>query len=268
MEGATRREFLKAALLATGTACNGRGQEPSSRIVIARDDKLRGVGSAFDASVILNTLDRALQTFYVCDTPVEAWRRVVRPAEVIGLKVNCLSGRGNSTSRPLVEAICERLQQAGVRDIVIWDRLNADLENAGYKFHPEYLSTNLPPYPRRDAGACQSHCRRRGAALRLHRKCTRASGREYLLPGVPPRRGQTLRLRPGGNSDPERRLPLLPPPHSRSLEVEPVRKQPPLFMKHPQQSTSGRKWRALTDFSQDFRKIRLHQAIKYGIKAH
>jgi uncharacterized protein (DUF362 family) len=35
----------------------------------------------------------------------------------------------------LVEAICERLQQAGIppKDIVIWDRLNADLESAGYR---------------------------------------------------------------------------------------------------------------------------------------
>jgi uncharacterized protein (DUF362 family) len=60
---------------------------------------------------------------------------VARPGEVIGLKVNCLSGKGAATSLVLVEAICERLQQAGIpqKDIVIWDRLNSDLESAGYR---------------------------------------------------------------------------------------------------------------------------------------
>jgi uncharacterized protein (DUF362 family) len=52
---------------------------------------------------------------------------------VVGLKVNCLAGRGLSTSTVLVDAICERLQGVGVRDIVIWDRLNADLESAQFR---------------------------------------------------------------------------------------------------------------------------------------
>jgi uncharacterized protein (DUF362 family) len=80
-------------------------------------------------------LDRAMQSFYGGDSPTDAWKKVVRPSEVIGLKVNCLSGRGAATNPVLVEAICERLQQAGIpqKDIVIWDRLNSDLESAGYR---------------------------------------------------------------------------------------------------------------------------------------
>jgi uncharacterized protein (DUF362 family) len=54
---------------------------------------------------------------------------------VVGLKVNCLAGRGASTNTVLVEAVCERLQQAGIpqKNIVIWDRLNSDLESAGFQ---------------------------------------------------------------------------------------------------------------------------------------
>jgi uncharacterized protein (DUF362 family) len=54
---------------------------------------------------------------------------------VVGLKVNCLAGKGISTNVPLVEAICERLRQAGVPsgNIVIWDRLNDDLDSAGFR---------------------------------------------------------------------------------------------------------------------------------------
>jgi uncharacterized protein (DUF362 family) len=106
-----------------------------SRIVIARDPRLRasGSGTDLDSSRLLALLDRALQALYDCDSPVEAWKKVVRPGEVIGLKVNCLAGRGNSTRPELVDAIAERLQQAGIRDIVIWDRLNADLESAHFR---------------------------------------------------------------------------------------------------------------------------------------
>jgi hypothetical protein len=80
-------------------------------------------------------LDRAVQALYDRDSPMEAWKQVARPTEVIGLKVNCLAGRGASTSVLLVEAISERLQQVGVpaRNIVIWDRLNDDLDSAGFR---------------------------------------------------------------------------------------------------------------------------------------
>jgi uncharacterized protein (DUF362 family) len=74
-----------------------------------------------------------MQALHDRDSPLEAWKKVVRPGEVVGLKVNCLAGRGNCTRPELVNAICERLQQAGIREIVIWDRLNSDLESARFK---------------------------------------------------------------------------------------------------------------------------------------
>jgi uncharacterized protein (DUF362 family) len=75
-----------------------------------------------------------MQSFYDRDDPLEAWRLVARPGQVVGLKVNCLAGRGISTSPQLVEAVSQRLQQVGVRgsDIIIWDRLSRDLERCGF----------------------------------------------------------------------------------------------------------------------------------------
>ena len=60
--------------------------------------------------------------------------RLLRPGEVIGLKVNCLSGRG-STHGDLVDAVSERLQDVGIKpaDIIIWDRFSSDLEDAGFR---------------------------------------------------------------------------------------------------------------------------------------
>jgi uncharacterized protein (DUF362 family) len=145
-----RRRFLESSLLA-GSALAAGGSLGSlltsrtraharaagaaaSRIVLARDGRLRPSGKALDEDRVAELLDVAMQTYFDRDDPIEPWRLVVRPDEVVGLKVNCLSGRGNSTSPELVAAVCERLQQAGVpaKNIVIWDRLNADLEKGGY----------------------------------------------------------------------------------------------------------------------------------------
>jgi hypothetical protein len=54
---------------------------------------------------------------------------IVPVGKVIGLKVNGLGGKGISTHLALVLAVCERLQQAGVKpgNIVVWDRNARDL---------------------------------------------------------------------------------------------------------------------------------------------
>ncbi len=139
-----RREFLKRCL--TGVAFLGgtsRGSgfpfahpaREKSKVVISRDPLLRGAGSSLDSGRLLKMLDRAVQALYGTDSPLEGWKRVVRPGEVVGLKVNGLAGRGASTNVLLVELVCERLREAGIPDqnVAIWDRLNADLDSAGFK---------------------------------------------------------------------------------------------------------------------------------------
>lgn len=123
-----RRDLIGAWLAGAPAAAR-------SKVVLARDPQLRRAGGGVDQARLLNLLDKTMQALYDTDSGVAAWRRVVRPGEVVGLKVNCLAGKGISTQVPLVEAVCERLQQAGVpaKDIVIFDRLNADLESAGFR---------------------------------------------------------------------------------------------------------------------------------------
>ena len=145
MRGASRRDFLKKCL--TGAAVLGTGSrigllaaaEPEaalakSRVVIARDAALRGTGTTVDSRRMLTLLDRAMQAFFDRDNPNETWKKLVRPGERVGLKVNALGGRGLSSNLQLVEAICERLQEAGIKasDIVVWDRDSDELEHVGF----------------------------------------------------------------------------------------------------------------------------------------
>ena len=142
----TRRSFLQQTFMLGSTLAalkvgdgsalalpSGSVDAARSRVVIARDAKVRSAASGFDSAPVARLLDRAMQAAFDCDSPVEPWKKVVRPGEVVGLKVNCLGGRGNATRPELVEAITERLRQAGITEIVIWDRQNSDLERANYK---------------------------------------------------------------------------------------------------------------------------------------
>ncbi|MCL5744542.1 MAG: hypothetical protein M1541_11550, partial [Acidobacteria bacterium] len=99
-------------------------------VAIARDARWRDSSARVGA-----ILDRAVQAATGTDSQLQAWKSLTHPGEVVGLKVNCLSGHGGSTHVMLVEAISERLQQAGVRprDILVFDRLNSDLESAGFR---------------------------------------------------------------------------------------------------------------------------------------
>jgi len=106
-----------------------------SRVIVAQDAMLRGDGSSVSSGRVLSLLDKALQTLLKLDKPTEAWKKLVRPGQKIGLKVNALGGRGLSSNLQLVEAICARLQEVGIRasDIVIWDRDTEELERAGFQ---------------------------------------------------------------------------------------------------------------------------------------
>jgi len=144
--GKTRRDFLKECALGALVAgaaplafaddnvippgANGA----KSRVVIARDQALYSAGSSPDSARLVKLLDQAMQNFAGSSDPVSPWKKIVRPGEVVGLKVNTIAGPGLSTHPVLIAAICERLQQAGVKpgNIVVWDRTGGELERAGY----------------------------------------------------------------------------------------------------------------------------------------
>ena len=141
----SRRDFLKQSLPGAAFLCVGGAMEPlagaepvtagaKSKVVVARDEQLRGTGSTVDSQRMLALLDRSMQALFDRSRSVEAWSKLVRPGDMVSLKVNTLGGRGISTNVHLVAAICQRLQEAGVKagDIVVWDRDSDELERAGF----------------------------------------------------------------------------------------------------------------------------------------
>jgi len=151
LRGQSRRNFLThsitgAVALAAGVAQPSIAESSlaaKSRVVVARDTQLHGTGSSIDPQRLQILLDRAILALFVREHAPEiapanivaAWRRVVLPTDRVGLKVNTLGGRGISTNPELVAAICERLQQAGVKpaNIIVWDRDTEELERVGFR---------------------------------------------------------------------------------------------------------------------------------------
>jgi uncharacterized protein (DUF362 family) len=154
----SRRNFLRTALagaagfaagnrplaaMATGAPVEARAH---SRVSVARDPYLRTPGvvrvgmppeetGPVDRKRIAGLLDRVIEGLFPNDDPVHSWSRIVHPGEMVAIKVNTLGGRGLSSSVALVDAICGRLQESGVRaeNIVIFDRDTAELERAGFR---------------------------------------------------------------------------------------------------------------------------------------
>jgi len=144
----TRREFLMTA--ATGAlllgsksaldlAAAAEQHAGKSRVVIARDPKVYATPGQLDEQRVLALLDRAIASWTGHEKPVDGWKRILGkdlgPDKVIGLKVNGLGGKGIATHPELTKAICERLQQAGIKpaNIIIWEQRTNFLEACGFK---------------------------------------------------------------------------------------------------------------------------------------
>ena len=91
-----------------------------SKVVIAKDAMLRGSGSTIDSARMSGLLDRAMQTWFGSKDALAAWKQLVRPGQVVGLKVNTIAGRGLSTNVTLVLAITNGSSRPALSRMTLW----------------------------------------------------------------------------------------------------------------------------------------------------
>ncbi len=145
-EESTRREFLeRVGAVAAGAALSGlAGPElvlatdgssgPAPRVAIARDDALTRGRVDEHRDLLRALLDAAMQKVTGAPDAAAAWRAVFGPKDRVGIKVNTL---GRSTHPAVVDAIVAGLRSADVpaENIIIWDRFDVELAQAGYKLN-------------------------------------------------------------------------------------------------------------------------------------
>jgi len=126
----TRREFLKdaasaalaGALYAGAPAKLIAQPEERSRVVLIRDEDVLDDLNKPRAEVVQRMLDEAVAALLDEEDPVRAWKRLLKPDDILGVKSNVW--RFLSTPKELEAAIKRRAMDAGVpeKNIGIRDR--------------------------------------------------------------------------------------------------------------------------------------------------
>ncbi len=141
----SRREFLKqvgagAAALWGGplfslglSSCSDRTpNNRKSRVVIVRDERLVLEEGKLPQGPTAELVSEALCALTDKRTPEEGWKSLFSSKDIVGIKVNSLSGARAATRPEVVKGIVRGLQMAGVKEIYIWDRSGAELRRAGF----------------------------------------------------------------------------------------------------------------------------------------
>jgi len=141
-----RRTFVKSVglSLALGTTTGAcakenrrgrvRGKGDPGRVALMTDAKVRRAGS-LDAGRVKALLDRALKAVLGGPDATSGLRGIIDPADVVGIKLNCLAGPPLSPTREFTQALVAALVSAGVAPgrIVFFERGERDIRKGGFE---------------------------------------------------------------------------------------------------------------------------------------
>jgi hypothetical protein len=123
----TRRDFLKVASAAPLAGAllpalrgGSTGAEEKAKVVLVRDPKALDASGAPDAEVIQRMLDEAVRALFDEKDVVKAWKKIVEPWDVVGIKTNVWNQL--PTTSQVEQAIKGRVMDAGVPE----DKLSVD----------------------------------------------------------------------------------------------------------------------------------------------
>jgi len=133
----TRRDFLRIAAGTTVTASLGSGitgearAEAAARVVLIRNAEAIGEQGRINGEVLQSMLDEAVKTLLGFPEPLEAWQKLVKPSDIVGVKSNAWERL--PTPKELEVAIKRRILDAGVAE------QNLDIDDRGVLRNPIFL---------------------------------------------------------------------------------------------------------------------------------
>ena len=134
----TRRDFLRGAAgtavaAALGPVILGEAQaQPTAKVVLIRNADVLAQPEKTQG-ILESMLDEAIKTLLGTDSPLEAWRKLIKSSDVVGVKSNDWGKL--PTPKPLEAAIKRRLLDVGVAVE------NMDIADRGVMTNPIFLKS-------------------------------------------------------------------------------------------------------------------------------
>jgi len=128
----TRRDFMRtSAGFAFGAAMGLKIDSPKKTdVALIRDKDVLGADSKVDETIILQMLDSAMMAITAENDPVKAFRRLIKPDDIVGIKSNVWFHM--PTPRELEKAIQKRILDVGVR------KENISIDDRGVRRDPVF----------------------------------------------------------------------------------------------------------------------------------
>jgi hypothetical protein len=133
----TRRDLLRLAAGITVTTGFGLGSaararaDAEARVVLVRHAEVIGEQGKVNGEVLQSMLDEAVKTLLGSSEPLQAWQKLVKPSDVVGIKSNAWERL--PTPKELEAAIRQRILDVGVAE------RNLDIGDRGILRNPIFL---------------------------------------------------------------------------------------------------------------------------------
>ena len=134
----TRRDFLRVTAGTAMAATLGSGilgealAEPTAKVVLIRNAEVLGPQDKVQEQILQSMLDEAVKSLLGMDKPMEAWKKLFKSSDVVGIKSNEW-GR-MPTPKELEAAIKRRLLNAGAAE------KNIGIDDRGVLNNPIFLN--------------------------------------------------------------------------------------------------------------------------------
>jgi len=134
----TRRDFLRVTAGAAVTAALGTGipagirAEPTAKVVLIRNAEVLGRQGKVQGEILQSMVDEAVKNLLGTKEPMEAWKRLFKSSDVVGIKSN--EWNTLPTPKELEAAIKRHLLMAGVAE------KNISIDDRGVLNNPVFLN--------------------------------------------------------------------------------------------------------------------------------
>lgn len=108
-----------------------------TRVVVIRCPGVFSAAGDLNTSKLALMVERGLSLLFGSQEAKEALSQVFKPADRVGIKINTIAGRLLSTRPEVCLALATLLTRSGLQEknIIIWDRTNRELRQAGYQLN-------------------------------------------------------------------------------------------------------------------------------------